>query len=391
MTQKQNLRQYVKEKQISLIRLPEFSKKAIEDIYELLEGAGYRHLYGSNPARTYEGDCNVGFRAYCARLDHVNDTFAFTNAPKNTHRTDVPLEELQSLRDEKPDCDMVAISCSTVSGRSLLIKHLFSIGASSPNGNLEEVLRLDRCWDTLLVQGDKTTGGKLEVQFFSTLEAFNSWKSKPVIIEEPFKDIDGVFALLDYLKATAEQNHKEQETFTQVIFTTKNNHERNIIINNALDLGYKGWRTRADYMKAGSNLQTLVVYNERGKPWIKLFEDCESAAAEFPLAKGIDNPSLSDVGTVLDSVWSSAGEVMASLPELPEINHYTGEYDHSKDRVVYGCAVIDMDIIRNINKQFRGNRDILSVVLSSGVTITKQQAKEIFEHEKAFKQLKGIH
>ena len=67
-------------------------------------------------------------------------------------------------------------------------------------------------------------------------------------------------------------------------------------------------------------------------------------------------------------------------PELIQINNHSGEYDKQNGLVIYGCAKIDAQLIRNIATQYMGNRQIQSVKLDSGVEITYEQAEGIMEY-----------
>lgn len=72
---------------------------------------------------------------------------------------------------------------------------------------------------------------------------------------------------------------------------------------------------------------------------------------------------------------------------LPKINGYDGVLE--KSYVVYGCAKFNIKYIEelhgliNRNKVLLGNKDIASITLDSGVEITIEQIKEIYEYIKS--------
>ena len=73
-------------------------------------------------------------------------------------------------------------------------------------------------------------------------------------------------------------------------------------------------------------------------------------------------------------------EEIAARFKLPRINSYEGKIDGGK--VIYGCALIDLKIlIRSFGSVPAGdtNRMIASIVLSSGVTITRTAAARIID------------
>ena len=65
---------------------------------------------------------------------------------------------------------------------------------------------------------------------------------------------------------------------------------------------------------------------------------------------------------------------------LPTINGHEGELDGMY--VKYGCASMCIEVLRNIfaNKKISGNRNISSITLSSGVTITMDEIEQIIKY-----------
>jgi len=72
---------------------------------------------------------------------------------------------------------------------------------------------------------------------------------------------------------------------------------------------------------------------------------------------------------------------------LPKINGYDGKLE--SNFVVYGCAKFNIKYIEELhgligrNKVLNGNKDIKSIKLDSGVEITIEQIKEIYEYIKS--------
>jgi len=92
--------------------------------------------------------------------------------------------------------------------------------------------------------------------------------------------------------------------------------------------------------------------------------------------------------------WKEAGvldlwfePVYKEEKTLPKINGYYGVLE--KSYVVYGCAKFNIKYIEelhgliNRNKVLLGNKDIASITLDSGVEITIEQIKEIYEYIKS--------
>lgn len=79
-------------------------------------------------------------------------------------------------------------------------------------------------------------------------------------------------------------------------------------------------------------------------------------------------------------------EIKAVSRSLPKINGYNGEFLKSDNIIKYGCAKINIEGIRHlisaqINFNATGsNRNIALITLSSGVTITIEQIKQIIDY-----------
>ena len=73
-----------------------------------------------------------------------------------------------------------------------------------------------------------------------------------------------------------------------------------------------------------------------------------------------------------------------SMP-LPVVNNYTmSEYKSGHTSVVFGCAHISIRLLRGVLKlmeeEFTGNRQLDKIVLNSGVTLTKDDVKNILKY-----------
>jgi hypothetical protein len=65
------------------------------------------------------------------------------------------------------------------------------------------------------------------------------------------------------------------------------------------------------------------------------------------------------------------------IPKIPVINGYEGKIEGNFAK--YGCAEIDLDILR-VFKSYNGNRQIESIKLNSGVEINAEDAAKILEY-----------
>lgn len=78
------------------------------------------------------------------------------------------------------------------------------------------------------------------------------------------------------------------------------------------------------------------------------------------------------------------GEKQWKENKLPKINGYEGQYLEDQGVIKYGCAEIDRALIETADELMhcgdaRGNRTVISIVLSSGVILTAHDIEDIMK------------
>lgn len=77
-------------------------------------------------------------------------------------------------------------------------------------------------------------------------------------------------------------------------------------------------------------------------------------------------------------------ELKAAKPKPPTVNGYQAKYAYGLHDVQFGCASIDLNLLANVwafmESSQKGNRTILSITLSSGVSLSKEQVKAILDY-----------
>jgi hypothetical protein len=144
------------------------------------------------------------------------------------------------------------------------------------------------------------------------------------------------------------------------------------------------------YVLKQDNMKEIIGYKVKDKKYLPFANKLHdySANQPFNFIYKIHTSEFSiknfKAAGVLD-IWFEP--VYEEDKTLPKINGYDGVLE--KSYVVYGCAKFNIKYIEelhgliNRNKVLLGNKDIASIKLDSGVEITIEQIKEIYEYIKS--------
>jgi len=167
-----------------------------------------------------------------------------------------------------------------------------------------------------------------------------------------------------------------------LILVTNSNIERNALISEAFELGFGYNGQTASWFRSRNNEWTTIKLKlVRGEPTINLYTSELDATKHETASVIVKHDPLTDLVGVIEAMQAVIEG--PSIPELPEINDYNGEYVAGEDFVSYGCADIDIKLLAAIINEYEGNRNIRAVTLDSGVEITKDQAEQILYHFEA--------
>lgn len=170
---------------------------------------------------------------------------------------------------------------------------------------------------------------------------------------------------------------------TALVLVTSSLVERNAIISEAFANGFSHGPFSCEWFRNQEPLWSVIKLSHTpdGKNTIDLArteQDARLGLGAKPNDVLTISNGLSDLKRVVDAM--AAVREAKTVPELPEINNYDGEYEKDENTVRYGCATIDLGLIHAITDHYEGNRQIRAVTLGSGVEITRSEAEEILEH-----------